>query len=138
MTKKFLAPAPPGGRYGRDPVFRPHYSSKSIFGPADHIVAGTKNFLYHIWCVSEGTWGWSQKFLKNLENWRFWAKIRRFSSNLWKIIKQIALDRIFSYLLNPQLKGRTFDRKNKKMLLILRSSVIWQRSRPTLDAHLMK
>ena len=42
-------------------VSQPHgltVSSKSIFGPAEHIVAGTKKFLYHIWCVSGGTWGW--------------------------------------------------------------------------------
>ena len=58
MSKKFSAPAPPGGRYGYDPVFRPQYSSKTDFGPAGHIVAGTKKNLYHFWCVSEGTWGW--------------------------------------------------------------------------------
>ena len=55
MAKKFSAPATPGARYGSDPVFRPLNKAKSIFGHAEHIVAGTKKFLWHILCVSGGT-----------------------------------------------------------------------------------
>jgi len=44
----FSAPAPPGGRYGPDPVFRPLNRAKSIFGPADKIVVGTNFLCYHL------------------------------------------------------------------------------------------
>ena len=60
MAKKFLVPATPGARYGPDPVFRPQYSSKSIFGPAEHIVAGTK-FFYITIGVSLGVLGGGNK-----------------------------------------------------------------------------
>ena len=69
MAKKFLAWGPPGGRYGPDPVFRPQNRAKSFFGPADHIVVGTKIFFIHLGRSREVLGGGKFFFFQNFKIW---------------------------------------------------------------------